>query len=164
MSKLMSADQASLHLDRGNFNLNSNYKSELSIKPDFLSWELKKEAAEMGKLIDEIQYDLNFIKSHTLQPKWYKLAKVFIILGFLAGYYHLFGLMTTVVFFLAFMLLSTLVHFIYRTKTRKYTQSWLDFTVVEEGNQVKAKSIGKYYYATIIVNTVISMVVSQLLT
>ena len=40
----------------------------------------------MKKLLKEIKDDLNFIKSHTLQPKWYKIFKVFMILGFLTGY------------------------------------------------------------------------------
>ena len=45
----------------------------------------------MNKLIDEIKYDLNFIKSHTLQPKWFKILKLFILLGFLGGNIFLFG-------------------------------------------------------------------------
>ena len=53
----------------------------------------------MTKLLDEIKHDLNFIKSHTLQPKWYKILKVFMLLGFLVGYACLFGTLKTVVFF-----------------------------------------------------------------
>lgn len=40
----------------------------------------------MIRLIDEIKYDLAFLRSHTLQPKWFKVVKVFILLGFLGGY------------------------------------------------------------------------------
>ena len=40
----------------------------------------------MTKLIREINHDLSFIKSHTLQPRWYKVLKVLILLAFLVGY------------------------------------------------------------------------------
>jgi hypothetical protein len=118
----------------------------------------------MSKLMQEVKDDFNFIKSHTLQPQWYKVAKLFIILGFLVGYYLLFGFTPMVIFFIVFMLLSTLVHLIYRTKTKKFTQSWLDFIVVEEDNQAKAKSIGKYYYSAIVINAILSVMISQILT
>ena len=52
----------------------------------------------MKKLFREIKDDANFIKSHTLQPKWYKIFKVFLILGFLGGHLHLFGPLKTIVF------------------------------------------------------------------
>jgi hypothetical protein len=29
----------------------------------------------MPKWIDEIKYDLKFLRSHTLQPQWFKIAK-----------------------------------------------------------------------------------------
>jgi hypothetical protein len=115
----------------------------------------------MSKLLDEIKYDASFIKSHSLQPRWYKVLKVFILLGFLAGYYLLFGILKTVVFFATFLFLSLLVHLLYRVKTHKFTQSWLDFVVVEENGEIKAKSIGKFYYLAIIINAIVSLVVSQ---
>lgn len=118
----------------------------------------------MTKLNDEIKYDLSFLKSHTLQPKWFKILKVFILLGFLAGYYILFGLIATSLFFAIFSFLMTVVHFTYRSKTNKYTTSWLDFEVVEEDQEIKPKRIGKYYYPVVIVNAIISFVVSQVLT
>ena len=117
----------------------------------------------MRKLIDEITYDLRFIKSHSVQPQWWKVLKVFLILGVVAGYYVLFGLLRTVVFFATFMLLSTIVHLIYRTKTRKYRYSWLDFEVAEEGNANSARRIGKYYYSAIVVNAILCLVVSLVL-
>jgi hypothetical protein len=118
----------------------------------------------MSKLLNEIKFDLKFIQSHTLQPRWYKIAKVFIILGFLLGYYLLFGITTTIVFFVLFMLLSALVHLVYRVKTNKYTQSWLDFIVAEEDGKRAPKSIGKYYYTAIVINLILSIVISQVLT
>jgi hypothetical protein len=45
----------------------------------------------MSKLLDEIQLDLNFLKSHTLQPKRYKILKVFVLIGFMVGFCILFG-------------------------------------------------------------------------
>jgi hypothetical protein len=117
----------------------------------------------MSKLLDEIKYDANFVKSHTLQPKWYKILKVFILLGVLVGHYLLFGALKTVVFFATFLFLSFLVHMLYRVKTHRFKQSWLDFVVVEENGEVKAKSIGKFYYAAIVFNTVIALVISQVL-
>ena len=117
----------------------------------------------MNKWIDEIKYDLNFIQSHTLQPGWYKIAKVFILLGLIGGYYFLFGLVKTFVFIFTFMLLSTIVHFVYRIRTKRWSQSWLDFIVVEENGEVKYKRIGKFYYSAVIVNAILSVLLSQAL-
>jgi len=116
----------------------------------------------MARLLKEIKDDLSFIKSHTLQPQWYKVLKVFILVGFLAGYYYLFGLTKTVIFLAAFMFLMLLVHLIYRAKTNKFRKSWLDFIVEETDEGIKAKSIGKFYYGAIIFNALCSVIVSQL--
>ena len=116
----------------------------------------------MIKLLNEIKYDLSFIKSHTLQPKWYKILKVFILLGFFIGYYLLFGVLKTLVFFTIFFFSSFLVHLLYRAKTDKFKRSWLDFVVIEENNETKAKSIGKFYYSAIVFNAILSLVISQL--
>jgi hypothetical protein len=115
----------------------------------------------MKKVTNELKVDLNFLKSHTLQPKWYKVFKVFLLLGFLAGYYLWFGWMKTVVFFGVFVLLSSLVHLVYRAKTKKYTQSWLDFVVVEKEGQITQERIGIYYYSVVIINAILSVVISQ---
>ena len=118
----------------------------------------------MPKLTDEIKYDLSYLKSHTLQPKWFKILKVFILLGVMIGYYLLFGLTATILFFATFFSLMLIVHFTYRIKTNKYTTSWLDFVVIEEGERLKTKRIGKYYYSAVIVSVIIAFVVSQVLT
>ncbi len=114
----------------------------------------------MTKLLQEIKEDVDFVKSHSLQPKWYKFLKVFILAGFLVGYYFLFGLTKTVIFFTIFLFLSFLVHLLYRAKTNKWKRSWLNFVVVEENNETKAKSIGKYYYSAIILNAILSVIIS----
>jgi Ca2+-dependent lipid-binding protein len=116
----------------------------------------------MANLLKEIKGDLSFIKSHTLQPQWYKALKIFILVGFLAGYYYLFGFMKTVIFFAVFMFLMFPVHLVYRFKTEKFQKSWLDFIVVKTDEGVKAKSIGKFYYAAIILNALCAVIISQL--
>lgn len=118
----------------------------------------------MTKLTEETKYDLRYLKSHTLQPKWFKILKVFILLGVLVGYYSLFGLTATIFFFATFFSLMLIVHFTYRIKTNKYTTSWLDFIVIEEGKGLKTKRIGKYYYSAVIVSVLIALIVSQVLT
>ena len=115
----------------------------------------------MPRLIDEIMYDASFIKSHRLQPQWWKVAKVFILLGFFVGYCLLFGLRATVLFFAVFLSLMFGVHVVYRVKTKRFTQSWLDFVVVQEGDARSAKSIGKFYYLAIAVSAILSLIVSQ---
>jgi len=117
----------------------------------------------MSNLFQEIKDDLSFIKTHTMQPQWYKILKIFILLGFLTGYYYLFGFMKTVIFFAVFMLLMLLVHLIYRIKTNKFRKCWLDFVVEESPNGVKAKSIGKFYYSAIVLNTLFSIIISQMI-
>ena len=116
----------------------------------------------MAWLLNEIKHDLSFIKSHTLQPKWYKILKVFIILDFMVCYYLLFGTLKTVLFFAAFFSLALLIHLTYRVKTSRWTQSWLDFVVIEENGGIRAESIGKFYYLSIVVNVMLSLVISQL--
>ena len=118
----------------------------------------------MKNIIDEIKYDLSFLKSHTLQPKWFKILKIFILVGVLLGSYSLFGLAATCLFFATFFILMLIVHFAYRIKTNKYTTSWLDFVVIQEGEKLKTKRIGKYYYSAVIMSTIIAFLVSQVLT
>jgi hypothetical protein len=123
----------------------------------------KQGGAKMAKLWDEIKYDMNYIKSHTLQPKWFKIAKIFILLGFLIGYTCLFGWVKTALFFTTFILLGLIMHLVYRVKTNKYSQSWLDFVVFEENGEMKTKRIGKFYYSAVAFNVVLSLVISQVL-
>jgi Ca2+-dependent lipid-binding protein len=117
----------------------------------------------MSKPFQEIKDDLDFIKSHTMQPQWYKVLKVFILIGFLVGYYCLFGFMKTVIFFAVFMFLMLLVHLIYRIKTNKFRRSWLDFVVEETPDGVKAQNIGKFYYIAILLNTLLAIIISQII-
>jgi hypothetical protein len=117
----------------------------------------------MKKLFKEIIYDAEFIKDHQLQPGWYKVLKVFLLLGFGVGYFLLFGTRKALVFFAIFFGLSLVVHLVYRVKTNKFTESWLDFVVEEvDGVEIPTR-IGKYYYLAVITNGLIALLVSQLL-
>ena len=118
----------------------------------------------MAKLIDEIKYDLSYLRTHTLQPKWFKILKVFILLGVLIGFKLLFGLTAMALFMATFFFLMLIVHFAYRVKTKKYTTSWLDFVVIEGDDRLVTKRIGKYYYSAVIINGIIALIVSQVLT
>ena len=115
----------------------------------------------MNKLLTEIKHDLTFIKSHTLQPKWFKIFKVFLVFGILWGYVCLFGWGKTIVFAVSFFGLMAIVHFVYRAKTRRFSQNWLDFIVYEEGGELKYKRIGMFYYGAILVSAILSLVLSQ---
>lgn len=117
----------------------------------------------LEKLIDGIKYDAAFLKGHTLQPAWYKIFKVFIVIGFLAFYWVVFGLVKTVIFFACFVLLALAMHMTYRVKTERYTRSWQDFIVYEENGLRKYKRIGWRYYVTVILFALVSVTVSQLL-
>ncbi len=118
----------------------------------------------MKKFFSEIKYDLNFIRGHTLQPGWYKVLKVFLVLGILGGYYALFGGWKTLLFCSVFFGLSILMHIIYRVKTHKFTQSWLDFVVLDdEQGQRSYQPIGPYYYLAVGFNFMLAVLLSQLL-
>jgi hypothetical protein len=115
----------------------------------------------MAKLLREVKNDVAFVRSHTLQPAWYKYLKIFILLGVLAIYWRLWGMPKTVVFLLSFLMLSLLLHLTYRAGTHKFQKSWLDFKVVEEDGKPRAKSIGIFYYAAILINVIIAALLSQ---
>ena len=117
----------------------------------------------MKEIIEEIKYDANFIKGHQLQPGWYKVLKVFLILGFLGGYLYFFGSSKTLLLSAVFFSLSLVVHMVYRIKTKRYTQSWLDFEVVEKDGERIPQKIGIYYYLAVFTNLIIGIVISQLL-
>jgi len=114
----------------------------------------------MAKIFEEIKADTRFIRSHTLQPAWYKFLKIFILLGVLAAYWWFWGLTRMLVFLLGFLLFSLLLHLAYRAGTHKFQESWLDFKVIKVNGRSKAKSIGIFYYVAIVVNAVIAALIS----
>ena len=117
----------------------------------------------MKKIFVEILEDAKFIKGHTLQPEWYKILKVFLLLGFLGGYYALFGGRKILIFCGVFFSLAILVHMVYRIKTRKFTQSWLDFVVTEKDGQLHYQPIGKFYYSAVLFALCAAILLSQLI-
>jgi hypothetical protein len=118
----------------------------------------------MKKILSEIKYDAEFIRGHTLQPQWYKILKVFLLLGILGGYFALFGGWKTLVFCGIFFGLSTVLHLVYRIKTRKFTQTWLDFVVHEDDQgQRTYQRIGAYYYLAVSFFLITAIIFSQIL-
>lgn len=117
----------------------------------------------MRNFLDEIAHDVKFIKGHTLQPGWYKIFKVFMLLGLIIGYVVIYGGLKTLIFFGCFFSLGLIMHMMYRIKTRKFTQSWLDFKVIEKDGQLEYQRIGIYYYLMVAVNAIIAFILSQLL-
>ena len=116
----------------------------------------------MEKLLKEIKHDAKFIKGHQLQPQWYKILKVFLLPGFIIVSYLVFGPLKMLVFFGCFFSLSLLVHMVYRINTKKFSQSWLDFEIVEEDGISQPRRIGKYYYLAVLTNALISFAISLL--
>jgi hypothetical protein len=117
----------------------------------------------MGRLLEGILYDAKFIRDHKLQPGWYKFLKVVLLVGAAVAYALVFGWKKATVFVAVFLLLSLVVHYTYRAKTDRFTRSWLDFRVREEGGKVVAEGIGGFYYLAIVSNATIALAASQLL-
>ena len=114
-------------------------------------------------MLEEIKFDVAFVRSHTLQPQWYKTLKVMLLVGFLAGYGRLVGLARMAACLVCFLVLSLVVHLVYRAKTQRFQRSWLDFVVAEENGKPVARSIGKFYYTAVALNAMLSVIISQLL-
>ena len=117
----------------------------------------------MKKILSEIKYDASFIRGHTLQPGWYIITKVFLILGLLGAYGWFFGWANTLLFCGIFLGLSLAVHFLYRIKTDRYTRSWLDFQVREENGERTYLPIGNWYYMMVSMNLILAALLSQIL-
>jgi len=122
-----------------------------------------RENNPMKKVVDEVVYDAKFVQEHTLQPGWFKVLKIIILIGVIVGYIYFWGWAKTAVFFTTFFLLALILHFTYHIKTKKYTQSWLDFKVKEENGKLVYERIGIYYYSAVVLFAVISFAVSQML-
>lgn len=117
----------------------------------------------MKKINDDVMYDIKFIKGHTLQPVWFKILKIFILIAVIGGYVYFGGWVKAAIFLLVFFLLAMILHFTYRIKTKKFTQSWLDFKVREENNKLIYQRIGIFYYSAIILFALIAYIISQIL-
>ncbi len=98
----------------------------------------------------EIKKDIDFLKNHTLQPFWWKIAKVFILITGTITIWKIFGLLKTIIWFLIILVLASVVHLIYRIKTNTYTKSWMDFKVKETNGEQTYQRIGLLYYSLVI--------------
>jgi hypothetical protein len=128
---------------------------------------MREQQAELMKFnmrewIAGIRHDTAFVQGHTLQPGWYKVFKIFLIVAVLAFFWILFGWIKTLIFSLVFLLLALGIHMLYRVKTQAFTHSWLDFSVYEENGITKYHYIGGYYYGMVILSALIAFAVSQL--
>jgi len=117
----------------------------------------------MKRFLDEITYDINFLKGHKLQPAWYKVLKVFILLGVIAGFLGFFGWRRALVFVAVFFSLNLIVHLTYRVKTEKFTRNWADFNVVEDAGKNVRPGIGLLYYSWSLANAAAAFALSLLL-
>jgi hypothetical protein len=114
----------------------------------------------MKELLDNLAYDVNFVKGHQLQPAWFKVLKIFILLAVIVGFVLLFGWRRAAFFTAIFVLLMLIVHLVYRANTRKFTRNWLDFVVVEDLEKNRKPGIGAAYYASILLNALIAFLLS----
>ena len=103
------------------------------------------------------------LSAHRVQPQWWKVFKVFLLLGLFTGFMYVFGWLKTLLFFTVFFSLSLLMHMVYRVKTQRWEKSWLDFVVSEVDGEQKPTSIGKFYYAAVAFNAILALLVSQLI-
>jgi Ca2+-dependent lipid-binding protein len=117
----------------------------------------------MKTILDEITYDAKFVKGHRLQPGWYKVLKIFILLAVICGYGWIFGLRKAILFVVVFLLLSLAVHLVYRAKTGKFTRNWMDFVIVEDREKGIKQGIGAVYYTWIFLNAAVAFLLSQVI-
>jgi Ca2+-dependent lipid-binding protein len=115
----------------------------------------------MKRFFDEIAYDAKFLQGHKLQPAWWKVLKIFLLLGLIAAFVWFFGWLRALVFAVVFILLMLAVHMMYRVNTRKYTRNWADFIVVVDGQKGEKQSIGLLYYSLILLNAAIAFLASR---
>jgi hypothetical protein len=102
-------------------------------------------------IIKEIKNDINFLKKHTLQPAWWKVTKIFVLLGSLIIIFYIFGILKTIIWFSIVLILGAIIHFIYRIKTHTYTKSWMDFKVIEKEGKLTYGRIGFFYYTLVVI-------------
>jgi len=102
-------------------------------------------------IITKISYDIKFIKNHTLQPRWWKIFKIFLLCGMITAVFFIFGTLKTFIWLSTVIILSLIVHIIYRIKTNAFTKTWMDFKVKESNGKLVYGRIGWLYYSIVIV-------------
>jgi len=114
-------------------------------------------------IIKEIKKDINFIKKHTLQPAWWKITKIFVLLGSLMIIFYIFGIVKTIIWFSIVLILGIINHFMYRIKTHAYTKLWMDFKVMEKEGKLIYGRIGLLYYTIVIIIFLIATMIILLI-
>jgi hypothetical protein len=109
-------------------------------------------------IIKEIKNDINFLKKHTLQPAWWKITKIFVLLGSLIIIFFIFGILKTIIWFSIVLILGVIIHFVYRIKTHTYTKSWMDFKVIEKEGKLTYGRIGFFYYTLVVIMFLIATI------
>jgi hypothetical protein len=120
------------------------------------------QANAMGRFVGGLRYDVSFVRGHRLQPGWYKALKVVLLLAAVGAYLFLFGPVKTAVFAGVFLVLSLVIHLVYRAGTDRFTRTWLDFRVEERDGTMVPVSIGRFYYSAIAISAAVAVAVSQL--
>jgi hypothetical protein len=114
-------------------------------------------------VIEGAKTDINFLRDHTLQPKWWKILKVFVLLGIISAVYLIFGYVKTIIWFSIFVGLSLIMHLTYRIKTQTYTRTWMDFKVEEVDGKLVYGRIGSMYYTLVVLIFLIATITVVLL-
>jgi hypothetical protein len=102
------------------------------------------------KIGDKLKEDIEFLKGHTLQPKWWKTAKIFLLPACILSIYFTLGIVKAVIWIAIVIVLAIIVHFTYRIKTRFYTHSWMDFKTKEIDGIRTYGRIGFLYYSLVV--------------
>jgi hypothetical protein len=102
------------------------------------------------KIGDNLKEDIEFLKGHTLQPEWWKAAKIFLLLACLLSIYFTLGIVKAIIWIAIVIVSATMVHFTYRIKTRFYTRSWMDFKTKEIDGIRTYGRIGFLYYSLVL--------------
>ena len=125
----------------------------------------EESAADEGRLdpnlvvfmiINEFKKDISFIIHHKLQPKWFKLFKILLLLSVITFYFFFFGLLKTCIWLSTFVFSALVIHFLYRFKTQSYSKSWMDFQVKKTETGSEYKRIGLLYYSLVFISFIIS--------
>jgi hypothetical protein len=110
-------------------------------------------------LRDEIKTDIDFLRRHDLQPKWWKFGKILVLAVIIVAMVLLFEWKSVLIWFGTMLACMGAVHFMYRAKTKKYTVAWADFRV-DAGD--KRSKFGVLYYPLVAVSFTLAFAVMLL--
>ena len=110
-------------------------------------------------LKNEIRIDIDFLKRHDLQPKWWKFGKILLLAGIIAALVLIWGWRSALIWLATMLVCMGIVHFMYRGKTKKYTVGWADFRVDPAD---KRRKFGTLYYPLVVVSFALATAVMLL--